>query len=104
MRTDKPRVRVVLKSSHVEPILPGDYNVETLCDVNDADLLVHCAKQLSPQAIPYIEQALTSVRHLWLCSEGSNFFHHNEHQDSGLLDVLIPLFEKQTGYNVKRFP
>ena len=67
------REYAVLKSSHVEPILPGDYNVETLCDVNDADLLLDRAKQLSPQAIPYIEQALTSVRHLWLCSEGSYF-------------------------------
>ena len=96
------REYAVLKSSHVEPILPGDYNVETLCDVNDADLLVDRAKQLSPQAIPYIEQALTSVRHLWLCSEGSNFLSTTTSiQDSGLLDVLVPLFEKQTGYSVK---
>ncbi len=96
------REYAVLKSSHVEPILPGDYNVETLCDVNDADLLLDRAKQLSPQAIPYIEQALASVRHLWLCSEGSNFLSTTTSiQDSGLLDVLVPLFEKQTGYSVK---
>ena len=29
------REYAVLKSSHVEPILPGDYNVEPLCGVND---------------------------------------------------------------------
>ena len=58
MRTDKPRVRGV-ENYHVEPILPGDYNVETLCDVNDADLLVDRAKQLFPR------QSLT-LNKLWL--------------------------------------
>ena len=40
------REYAVLKSAHVEPILPGDYNVEALCDVNDADLLVDRATAL----------------------------------------------------------
>jgi tungstate transport system substrate-binding protein len=96
------REYAVLKSSHVEPILPGDYNVETLCDANDADLLVDRAKQLCPQAIPYIERALASVRHLRSYSEGSHFLSTTTSiQDSGLLDVLVSLFEKQTGYSVK---
>jgi tungstate transport system substrate-binding protein len=96
------REYAVLKSSHVEPILPGDYNVETLCDVNDADLLLDRAKQLCPQTIPYIERALASVRLLRSYSEGSYFVSTTTStQDSGLLDVLVPLFEKQTGYHVK---
>ena len=96
------REYAVLKSSHVEPILPGDYNVEPLCDVNDADLLLDRAKQLCPQAIPYIERALASVRLLRSYSEGSYFVSTTTStQDSGLLDVLVPLFEKQTGYSVK---
>ena len=96
------REYAVLKSSHVEPILPGDYNVEPLCDVNDADLLLDRAKQLCPQAIPYIERALASVRLLRPYSEGSYFVSTTTStQDSGLLDVLVPLFEKQTGYSVK---
>jgi len=95
----------VLKSSHVEPILRGDYNVETLCDVNDADLLVDRAKELCPQAIPYVEQALASVRHLRSYSEGSHLLSTTTSvQDSGLLDVLLPLFEKQAGYCVKTVP
>ena len=96
------REYAVLKSSHVEPILPGDYNVEPLCDVNDADLLLDRAKQLCPQAIPYIERALASVRLLRSYSEGSYFVSTTTStQDSGLLDVLVPLFEKQTGHSVK---
>ncbi len=96
------REYAVLKSSQVEPILPGDYNVEPLCDVNDADLLLDRAKQLCPQAIPYIERALASVRLLRSYSEGSYFVSTTTStQDSGLLDVLVPLFEKQTGYSVK---
>src|SRR5215467_2317006 len=96
------REYAVLKSAHVEPIPPGDYNVETLCDVNDADLLVDRAKELCSQAIPYIERALASVRHLWSYSEGSHFLCATTSiQDSGLLDVLVPLFEKQISYSVK---
>src|SRR6516162_9021609 len=99
------REYAVLKSSHIEPMLPGDYNVETLCDVNDADLLVDRAKQLCPQAIPYLERALASVHHLRSYSEGSYFLSTTTSiQDSGLLDVLVPLFEKQTGYSVKTLP
>ena len=74
------REYAVLKSSHREAILPGgDYNVETLCDVNDADLLVERAKQLYPQAIPYIERALASVRLLLLLRRLSFPLHDDEH-------------------------
>jgi tungstate transport system substrate-binding protein len=70
--------------------------------VNDADLLLNRAKQLCPQTIPYIERALASVRLLRSYSEGSYFVSTTTStQDSGLLDVLVPLFEKQTGYHVK---
>ena len=42
------------------------------------------------------------MRHLWSYSEGSHFLSTTTSiQDSGLLDVLVPLFEKQTGYSVK---
>ena len=67
------REYAVLKSSHVEPILPGDYNVEPLCDVNDAEPITRPRQAALPQAIPYIEQALASVRLLRSYSEGSYF-------------------------------
>ena len=56
------REYAVLKNSMVEPIPLGNYNVETLCEVHDAELLLDRAKQFYPEAVPYIEQALDSVR------------------------------------------
>lgn len=51
----------VLKTSIVRSAPPGDYNVETLCEVQDTELLLDRAKLLCPDAVPYIEQALASV-------------------------------------------
>ena len=52
----------VLKNSMVQPPPPGDYNVETLCEVDDTELLLDRAKRFYPEAVPYIEQALESAR------------------------------------------
>lgn len=52
----------VLKTSILQSVPPGDYNVEVLCDVLDTKLLLDHAKQFYPEALPYIEQALFSVR------------------------------------------
>jgi hypothetical protein len=60
---NKPRVRV-LKTFHGELIPPGGYDVEILCDVTDAELLLDRAKHFHPEAMPYIQRALDSVRHL----------------------------------------
>ena len=57
------REYVVLKNVHAELIPPGDYNVELLCDVTDAELLLDRATKFYPEAVPYIQQALDSVRH-----------------------------------------
>src|SRR5262249_53945124 len=87
---------------HAELISRGDYNVETLCDVTDAELLLDHAVKFYAEAVPYIRRALDSVRHLRFYSEGFHFLATTTSiQDSGLLDVLVPLFEKQTGYSVK---
>lgn len=51
----------MLKGVHAELIPPGDYNVETLCDVTDAELLLACAARFCAEAAPYIQQALDSV-------------------------------------------
>lgn len=58
------REYAVLKGIHPELIAPGDYNVETLCDVTDAEELLDCAVKFYSEAVPYIQQALDSVRHL----------------------------------------
>jgi len=58
------REYAVLKSAHAKLIPPGDYNVETLCDVSDAELLLDRAMKFYPEAVPYIQQALDSVRYL----------------------------------------
>jgi len=42
---------------------PGDYNVEILCEADDAQLLLERARRSYPDAIPYIQSALGSVRH-----------------------------------------
>ena len=55
------REYAVLKGIHAELIPPGDYNVETLCDVTDAELLLDCAARFWAEAAPYIQQALDSV-------------------------------------------
>lgn len=52
----------VLKTSIIQSVPPGDYNVEVLCDLLDTELLLDHAKQLCSEAVPYIEQALFSVR------------------------------------------
>ena len=54
----------VLKSAHAKLISPGDYNVEILCDATDAELLLDRATKFYPEAVPYIQQALDSVRYL----------------------------------------
>lgn len=56
------REYAVLKTSTVQPLPVGDYNVETLCEVHDTELLLDRAKRFCPEAVPYIEQALISVR------------------------------------------
>jgi hypothetical protein len=56
------REYAVLKNSMVQPVPPGDYNVETLCEVHDTELLLDRAKRFYPEAVPYIEEALISVR------------------------------------------
>jgi len=58
------REYVVLKNVHAELIPPGDYNVELLCDVTDAELLLDRATKFYAEAAPYIQQALDSVRYL----------------------------------------
>jgi len=40
--------------------------VELLCDVIEAELLLDRATKFYPEAVPYIQQALDSVRHLSL--------------------------------------
>ena len=52
----------MLKNSIIEPVARGNYNVETRCEVHDAELLLDRAKQFYPEAVRYIEQALDSVR------------------------------------------
>lgn len=56
------REYAALKNSVIQPVSTGDYNVETLCEVHDTELLLDRAKQFYPDAVPYIEQALISVR------------------------------------------
>jgi hypothetical protein len=56
------REYAVLKNSIIEPVARGNYNVETRCEVHDAELLLDRAKQFYPEAVRYIEQALDSVR------------------------------------------
>ena len=56
------REYAVLKNSMVQPVPPGDYTVETLCEAHDTELLLDRAKRFYPEAVPYIEQALLSVR------------------------------------------
>jgi hypothetical protein len=56
------REYAVLKNALVHPVSSGDYDVETLCDVSDAELLLKRAKLFYPAAVPYIEQALKSVQ------------------------------------------
>ena len=55
------REYAVLKNSLVEPV-PGDYNVEKLCEVDDTELLLDHAKRFYPEAVPYIERALSRLR------------------------------------------
>jgi hypothetical protein len=55
------REYAALKNSHLQPILPGDYNVETLCEAEVTELLLSSAQKFCPDATPYIEQALASV-------------------------------------------
>ena len=57
------REYAVLNSVHAELIPPGDYNVELLCDVTDGQLLLDRATKFYPEAVPYIQQALDSVRY-----------------------------------------
>ncbi|MGA7828925.1 MAG: substrate-binding domain-containing protein [Geobacteraceae bacterium] len=56
--------------------------------------LVACALALFTVFVPSTSQAAPAVKSLILATTTST-------QDSGLLDVLIPMFEKQTGYMVK---
>ena len=56
------REYAVLKSAHAKLLPPGDYNVELLCDVTDAELLLDRATKFYPKVVPYIQQALDSVR------------------------------------------
>lgn len=56
------REYAALKNSTVEPALLGADNIETLCEVRDTELLLAHAKRFCPEAMPYIEHALKSVR------------------------------------------
>jgi hypothetical protein len=56
------REYAALKNSQIQPAPTGDYNVETFCEVDDTELLLDRAKRFCPEAVPYIEQALVSVR------------------------------------------
>jgi hypothetical protein len=55
------REYAVLKTFHGELIPLGDYDVEILCTVTDAELLLDCATRFYPDAVPYIQTALASV-------------------------------------------
>ena len=59
---DGSREHAVLTNSHSQRIAGRDYDIETLCEVRDAEILLESAKQLCPKAVPYFEQALASVR------------------------------------------
>lgn len=56
------REYAALKNPLIQPVPTGDYNVESLCEVDDTELLLDRAKRFCPEAVPYIEQALVSVR------------------------------------------
>ena len=56
------REHAVLRNSTVEPVFGSADNIETLCGVGDTELLLDHAKRLYPEATPYIEHALKSVR------------------------------------------
>lgn len=56
------REYAALQNPLIQPVPTGDYNVETLCEVDDTELLLDRAKRFCPEAVPYIEQALVSVR------------------------------------------
>ena len=61
---DVSRESAELKNFHNQRIAGRDYDVETLCNVRDAEVLLNHAKLLCPEAVPYIEQALASVREI----------------------------------------
>ena len=54
----------IVESAIVESAPSGDYNVEILCEASDTELLLQHAKNFYPDAVPYIQRALDSVRHL----------------------------------------
>jgi hypothetical protein len=56
------REYAALKNSLLQPVPLGDYNVETCCDIEDTELMLDRAKRFCPEAVPFIEQALASVR------------------------------------------
>jgi len=56
------REYTVLKTSILESVPPGDYNIEILCDVPDTELLLEHAKRFCPECVPHIEKAILSVR------------------------------------------
>lgn len=56
------REYAALQNPLIQPVPTGDYNVETFCAVDDTELLLDHAKRFCPEAVPYIEQALVSVR------------------------------------------
>ena len=58
------REYAVLKTSIIESAPPGEYNLEILCEADDAELLLDHAKRFYPDDVPYIEQAIDSVPHL----------------------------------------
>jgi len=56
------REYAVLKISIIESPPPGNYNVEILCEPEDAKLLLDHAQYFYSEAVPYIEHALGSIK------------------------------------------
>ena len=56
------REYAALKNSTLESALLGVDNIETLCGVRAAELLLDHAKLVYPEAVPYIQHAIDSVR------------------------------------------
>jgi len=56
--TLESREYAVLKHAIREENLPTDYTVEIVCDASDATLLLKCATESYPEALPFIQLGL----------------------------------------------